>query len=543
MKNNKRIQAILAITVILTLAVGWAAFADDVANNADTSVDATYEVVSLVTGGLSRQIDLYTVNRNGDGKNGCNLTGSTTLVLSVTSTNPSAATVSPASITFTACEAVNTNAATSVTVTPIAVGSTNIEFTLVSNNSEGTFNLDTARFTVGVAPPPNTPPVVSVTGVTGGANYEYGSVPAAGCSVFDAEDGAKTVSPVIGAVTGPLSSYGLGSQEATCSYTDTGGLTTTASATYGIVDTTAPVIAPHGDESAEATSGLGAVVTYTSPTTSDVVFGAGTATCAPASGSQFALGNTTVTCNAVDTVGNAATPTSFVVHVVHTAGPVIAVHGNETAEATSALGAIVSYTSPATSDAVDGAGTATCAPASGGTFALGDTTVYCDATDAAGNPAVQTSFVVHVHDTTPPAVTVPANITTGPTGPSGAVVTYSGASAVDIVDGPITPTCAPASGSLFGFGTNTVTCSATDAAGNIGTAQFTINVSGFTFLGFFQPVDNLPIVNTVKGGSTVPVKWKLQGAGGVEITDVAAVSSIQANNVACSAFAGAEDAI
>jgi hypothetical protein len=89
------------------------------------------------------------------------------------------------------------------------------------------------------------------------------------------------------------------------------------------------------------------------------------ATCAPASGSQFALGDTTVLCDAVDAHGNQAVQTSFTVSVVDTTPPVIAAHGNETAEATSAAGAIVTYSAPATSDAVDGAGVATGAPASG----------------------------------------------------------------------------------------------------------------------------------------------------------------------------------
>ena len=85
------------------------------------------------------------------------------------------------------------------------------------------------------------------------------------------------------------------------------------------VDTTAPVIAPYFDVTEEATSASGAVVSYTSPATSDAVDGAGVASCSPASGSTFALGNTTVTCNATDAHGNAATPTTFVVKVRYAA--------------------------------------------------------------------------------------------------------------------------------------------------------------------------------------------------------------------------------
>ena len=48
-----------------------------------------------------------------------------------------------------------------------------------------------------------------------------------------------------------------------------------------------------------------------------------------------------------------------------------------------------------------------------------------------------------IADTTPPVVTVPANIQKEATSSAGAVVTFT-ATANDAVDGPITPTCAPA---------------------------------------------------------------------------------------------------
>ncbi len=82
----------------------------------------------------------------------------------------------------------------------------------------------------------NMPPQVSVTEVTDGATYEIGSVPAAGCSVVDAEDTNEAATPVI---TGTLTN-GLGSQTVTCAYSDGGGLTAQATASYTIVDTTAP---------------------------------------------------------------------------------------------------------------------------------------------------------------------------------------------------------------------------------------------------------------------------------------------------------------
>ncbi len=80
-------------------------------------------------------------------------------------------------------------------------------------------------------------------------------------------------------------------------------------------------------------------------------------------------------------------------------------------------------------------------------------------------------------DTTAPVVTVPADITVNAVSPAGAPVSFS-SSAVDAVDGSLTPVCTPASGSTFPIAVTTVTCSATDAAGNTGSATFTVTVRG-----------------------------------------------------------------
>jgi hypothetical protein len=208
-------------------------------------------------------------------------------------------------------------------------------------------------------------------------------------------------------------------------------------------------------------------------------------------------------------------------------------------EATGPSGAAATFAASAV-DLVDGAVTPACTPASGSTFALGTHTFSCTATDKAGNTGDAT-FHVTVRDTTPPTVIVPANVTTGPTGASGANATFGSASATDLVDGNSSATCDRQSGSLFGFGATTVTCSATDSHGNTGHASFTVTVRPFTFLGFFQPVDNLPALNTVKGGATVPLKWKLQGEGNVEITDVKAVALLNAQAVNCTGLAATQE--
>ena len=155
-----------------------------------------------------------------------------------------------------------------------------------------------------------------------------------------------------------------------------------------------------------------------------------------------------------------------------------------TVQGTGPGGAQVAYSATATDavDAILGLTVATTCTIGGvgvpsaGTrlFSYGETTLHCTATDSHGNTAAA-AFTIIVVDTVPPAVTVPSNVTLQATSPSGAIHNYV-ASAVDNVDGAITPVCAPVSGSTFPIGVTTVTCTATDAAGNAGNASFTVTV-------------------------------------------------------------------
>jgi len=147
--------------------------------------------------------------------------------------------------------------------------------------------------------------------------------------------------------------------------------------------------------------------------------------------------------------------------------PTIDPHANVTAEASGPNGTTVTYSPPATHDAVDGNGLASCSPASGSTFPLGHTPVTCSAADAAGNHAINSFFDVFVVDTTPPALTVPAEISivlTTSTA-SSAIATFT-AAATDLVDNAPTVSCAPTSGSTFPVGTTIVSCTATDHTAN-----------------------------------------------------------------------------
>src|SRR5205823_2131017 len=134
-----------------------------------------------------------------------------------------------------------------------------------------------------------------------------------------------------------------------------------------------------------------------------------TPTCAPASGATFAIRTIPVTCTATDAHNNSATGT-FTVTVQDTTPPALgALPANITTEATGPGGAKVTYTPPTATDTVDPSPAVTCAPASGSSFPPGDTAVSCTAKDASGN-TTSGSFKVTVQDTTPPKVTVPANL-------------------------------------------------------------------------------------------------------------------------------------
>ena len=152
----RRVLATTAAGVLLAAASVGTAYADDVTNNLDASVDAAAEHLSLTVGGGNGSTLLSIVERNGDGKNGCNLTGSTTATFALTTSNS----VSPSSVTFSSCGDVKT-----VTVTPHAEGTASVALTQTTNTTAGSFNVDPAAFTVNVAAPvvTNTPPVVGVT--------------------------------------------------------------------------------------------------------------------------------------------------------------------------------------------------------------------------------------------------------------------------------------------------------------------------------------------------------------------------------------------
>jgi hypothetical protein len=340
-----------------------------------------------------------------------------------------------------------------------------------ATGSQGWFygNQVDATIVPGAASPDSTPPALTLPG-----NIIAEATSAAGASVSftatatDAVDGPRPVScsPASGAT------FPLGRTTVTCSAGDTHGNTAIGSFTVSVRDTTGPTLMLPGNLTQEATSASGATVTYTASAT-DAVDGAVAVACVPASGSTFPIAVTTVSCSATDAQGNTGTG-SFNVTIRDNTPPTLTVPTGLTSEATSAAGAVVTYAATA-SDGVDGALAVACMPPSGSTFAFGTTTVGCSAADSRGNTATAT-FTVTVQDTGTPVLTLPANIMVQATGTSGVMVSYA-ASASDAVDGPVTVTCSPASGSTFPFGRTVVACSAADAHGNVATGTFAVTVA------------------------------------------------------------------
>ena len=139
---------------------------------------------------------------------------------------------------------------------------------------------------------------------------------------------------------------------------------------------------------------------------------------------------------------------------------------------------------------------------------------------------------------------------TGPTiewpgGPDGAATYAFGTVPAATTCTAIDATSGPGDCTVSGYGTtvgqHTMTATATDIAGNQTTESRTYTVKeAYTLKGFYQPVDVGQVLNTVKGGSTVPLKFEVF-AGSKELTDTAIVASFTARSIPCSATLPTDD--
>jgi hypothetical protein len=114
-------------------------------------------------------------------------------------------------------------------------------------------------------------------------------------------------------------------------------------------------------------------------------------------------------------------------------------------------------------------------------------------------------------DTVPPVLSgVPGPLSAW-TGGDAAAIAWASPTAADDMDPDPVVACDPSSGSTFPVGTSTVTCSATDAAGNASTASFDVTVSHVD-AEWGRPLGRDEVV--VHAGRTLPVVLALLAAGG-----------------------------
>ena len=241
----------------------------------------------------------------------------------------------------------------------------------------------------GTPPDPTPPPVLNLPEIVVAEAIDV-TTPVDFSALVSTNDG----SPVICTPASGFS-FPLGATNVSCSATNANG-TTTGSFTVFVLDTTAPVISvPDDIVSADP------VVTYT-VTAFDTIDPSPTIFCTHPSGATFPLGTTTVVCVASDDHANFGVD-SFTVTITNgTPPPVLTVPDDMIVEATSAAGAVVTFTATATEG-----GVVSCTPPSGSTFPLGTTTVTCTATNAGGTDTE--IFNITVIDSTPPTVTVTAD--------------------------------------------------------------------------------------------------------------------------------------
>ncbi len=134
-------------------------------------------------------------------------------------------------------------------------------------------------------------------------------------------------------------------------------------------------------------------------------------------------------------------------------------------------------------------------------------TLTCMATSAGGTSS---HSVTIKRDVTAPALA--PSVSPNPVLLHGTATATPNAS--DALSGIASQSCGAVSTSNVGI--QSVLCTATDNAGNSANASANYQVI-YQFVGFFQPVDNLPTLNVAPAGSAISVKFSLSGNQGLAI--------------------------
>ncbi|MFY0574942.1 HYR domain-containing protein [Cystobacter fuscus] len=282
----------------------------------------------------------------------------------------------------------------------------------------------------------------------------------------------RTASPRIRYSPAPGTPLPLGNHSVTATAIDAAGNTGSCAFQVKVRDTLPPTLTCPGPQKAEATRAEGATVTYPPATATDIA-STPTLEYSQASGTLFALGDTSVTAKATDGAGLSAA-CSFSVSVRDTVAPSLSCPPDQLAEATSPRGAVVDYPPASATDAVS-TPTLDYGHASGNTFPLGTTDVWVTATDGAGQSS-RCLFRVRVQDHTPPTLSCPENLSVETPDATGTEVSFPDATARDDVS-TVSIAYSHLTGSRFPLGSTDVRVTATDSAGNATHCQFRLTVN------------------------------------------------------------------
>jgi len=136
-------------------------------------------------------------------------------------------------------------------------------------------------------------------------------------------------------------------------------------------------------------------------------------------------------------------------------------------------------------------------------------------------------------DTVPPQVLVPDDIVLQTEIQNDEFQITFNPQAIDNIDELITPTCSPASGSVFPIGTTEVVCTATDSSGNTSSNSFNViieytgssipawvkNVAGFWYDGSINDASFLEGISYLIQNNIIIVPTTESGSGGGEVPD------------------------